>query len=144
MWLGRWNTEATTGIQSSEHYSTASLKRLLHANSVLSPNQHCISITVPNGIRYEVFRQRRIRAGTRRTKQCAKTLARRGAPLAGRPFRTPGVPWVPLCGIFFSLLLMLGLPLATWLRLVVWLILGLVIYFGDSHRHSLASTATGD
>jgi basic amino acid/polyamine antiporter, APA family len=42
---------------------------------------------------------------------------RRTAPRFGRPFRTPGVPWVPLFGIFFSPLLMLGLPLATWLRL---------------------------
>lgn len=67
---------------------------------------------------------------------------RRSAPLADRPFRTPGVPWVPLFGMFFSLLLMLGLPLATWLRLVVWLLLGLVIYFGYSHRHSLAAGTT--
>jgi basic amino acid/polyamine antiporter, APA family len=67
---------------------------------------------------------------------------RRTAPRVSRPFRTPGVPWVPLFGIFFSLLLMLGLPLATWLRLVVWLIVGLVIYFGYSHRHSFASGTT--
>lgn len=69
---------------------------------------------------------------------------RRSAPGAGRPFRTPGVPWVPIFGILFSLLLMLGLPLATWLRLVVWLAIGLVIYFGYSQRHSLASASTGD
>jgi APA family basic amino acid/polyamine antiporter len=67
---------------------------------------------------------------------------RRTAPRFGRPFRTPGVPWVPLFGMLFSLLLMLGLPLATWLRLVVWLIVGLVIYFGYSHRHSMAARVT--
>ncbi len=62
---------------------------------------------------------------------------RRSAPGTKRPFRTPGVPWVPLSGIGFSLLLMLGLPLGTWVRLVVWLVAGLVIYFGYGHRHSL-------
>jgi APA family basic amino acid/polyamine antiporter len=61
---------------------------------------------------------------------------RRSAPRTRRPFRTPAVPWVPLFGIAFSLLLMLGLPLATWVRLVVWLAIGLAIYFGYGHRHS--------
>jgi APA family basic amino acid/polyamine antiporter len=69
---------------------------------------------------------------------------RRSAPGAGRPLRTPGRPWVPIFGVLFSLLLLLGLPLATWLRLVVWLAIGLVIYFGYSQRHSLASASTGD
>jgi APA family basic amino acid/polyamine antiporter len=46
-----------------------------------------------------------------------------------RPFRTPGVPVVPLLGVLFCFLLMAGLPLDTWLRLVVWLAIGLVIYF---------------
>jgi APA family basic amino acid/polyamine antiporter len=62
---------------------------------------------------------------------------RRSSPVTHRPFRTPGVPVVPLCGIGFSLLLMLGLPLDTWLRLLVWLVIGLVIYFAYGHRHSL-------
>jgi basic amino acid/polyamine antiporter, APA family len=62
---------------------------------------------------------------------------RRSAPRTKRPFRTPAVPWVPLLGVAFSLLLMLGLPLDTWLRLLVWLVIGLVIYFAYGHRHSL-------
>jgi basic amino acid/polyamine antiporter, APA family len=66
---------------------------------------------------------------------------RRSAPRTDRPFRTPAVPWVPLLGVAFSLLLMFGLPLATWVRLVVWLAIGLVIYFGYGHRHSVVSTA---
>jgi basic amino acid/polyamine antiporter, APA family len=37
----------------------------------------------------------------------------------------------------FSLLLIFGLPLDTWLRLVVWRVIGLVIYFSYGHRHSL-------
>jgi APA family basic amino acid/polyamine antiporter len=69
---------------------------------------------------------------------------RRSEPRASRPFRTPGVPWVPVLGIAFSLLLMIGLPLATWVRLVVWLAIGLAIYFGYGHRHSVVPEASGD
>src|SRR5262245_15284458 len=53
-----------------------------------------------------------------------------------RPFRTPAVPLVPILGIGLSLLLMLSLPLDTWIRLVVWLVIGLVIYFGYGRHHS--------
>jgi APA family basic amino acid/polyamine antiporter len=69
---------------------------------------------------------------------------RRSAPGAHRPFRTPGVPWLPVLGIAFSLLLMLGLPLATWLRLIVWLAIGLAIYFGYGHRRIMALQTPGD
>jgi len=71
---------------------------------------------------------------------CAAVMhLRRSEPAAARPFRTPGMPWLPVLGIGFSLLLMLGLPLATWTRLVVWLAIGLVIYFGYGHRHCVAA-----
>jgi len=53
-----------------------------------------------------------------------------------RPFRVPGVPLVPLLGILFCLLLMAGLPLITWLRLIVWLLIGLAIYFAYGRSHS--------
>jgi basic amino acid/polyamine antiporter, APA family len=53
-----------------------------------------------------------------------------------RPFRTPAVPVVPILGIGLSLLLMLSLPLDTWIRLFVWLVIGLVIYFGYGRHHS--------
>ncbi|MFL5251561.1 MAG: amino acid permease [Rhodopila sp.] len=53
-----------------------------------------------------------------------------------RPFRVPGVPVVPVLGILFCLLLMAGLPVDTWLRLFVWLIIGMVIYFAYSRSHS--------
>ena len=49
----------------------------------------------------------------------------------------PGVPVVPILGIAFCLLLMAGLPLATWARLVIWLAIGLVIYFTYSRTHSI-------
>ena len=52
---GRWNTEVSPVIYTSEHYSTAMLEKLVHANSVLPPNQHYIRITIPNGVSYEVF-----------------------------------------------------------------------------------------
>jgi basic amino acid/polyamine antiporter, APA family len=53
-----------------------------------------------------------------------------------RPFRAPNVPWVPLLGILSCLVLMAGLPLVTWLRLVVWLVIGLIVYFSYGSRHS--------
>jgi APA family basic amino acid/polyamine antiporter len=53
-----------------------------------------------------------------------------------RPFRTPLVPLVPLLGMLSCLGLMLTLPLDTWVRLFVWLALGLAIYFGYGRRHS--------
>lgn len=64
---------------------------------------------------------------------------RRSAPLAERPFRTPWSPWLPMLGIASSALLMFGLPLDTWLRLFVWLAIGLVIYFGYGRHHSLVA-----
>src|SRR5579864_759612 len=53
-----------------------------------------------------------------------------------RPFKTPWVPVVPIMGILVSLGLMAGLKAVTWIRLVVWLIIGLVIYFTYSVKHS--------
>ena len=53
-----------------------------------------------------------------------------------RPFRTPLVPFVPVLGILSCLYLMSGLPRDTWLRLVAWMGLGLVIYFTYGIRHS--------
>ena len=54
-----------------------------------------------------------------------------------RPFRVPGVPVVPILGIAFCLLLMSGLPLVTWARLVVWLGIGLAIYFFYGRSNSV-------
>ncbi|MDM0043151.1 amino acid permease [Variovorax dokdonensis] len=53
-----------------------------------------------------------------------------------RPFRVPGVPIIPVVGIALCLLLMAGLPMDTWIRLFVWLAIGLVIYFGYGRHHS--------
>jgi APA family basic amino acid/polyamine antiporter len=53
-----------------------------------------------------------------------------------RPFRTPLVPFVPILGIVVNLALMFGLGLSNWLRLFVWLAIGLMIYCGYSRQHS--------
>jgi APA family basic amino acid/polyamine antiporter len=60
-----------------------------------------------------------------------------------RPFRTPWVPLVPILAILVSGALMLSLPRDTWLRLVVWLVIGLVLYFtyGRHHSHLQAAQA---
>ena len=54
-----------------------------------------------------------------------------------RPFRAPLVPLVPILGIAACLLLMFSLPAENWLRLLVWLAIGMAIYFGWGRRHSL-------
>jgi basic amino acid/polyamine antiporter, APA family len=58
-------------------------------------------------------------------------------PELKRPFKTPLVPLVPILGIAVSSLMMLSLPLDTWLRLIIWLVIGMVVYFGYSRRHSV-------
>ncbi len=62
---------------------------------------------------------------------------RRSDAGASRPFRVPGVPLVPLLGIAFCLVLMAGLPLLTWARLVVWLAIGLAIYWFYGRSNSV-------
>ncbi len=69
---------------------------------------------------------------------CAAVLImRRTNPEAERPFRAPLVPFVPIAGILSCLLLMFSLPSENWLRLIIWLALGLVIYFLYSRKHSI-------
>jgi len=68
---------------------------------------------------------------------CAAVLVmRRTHPDTPRPFRAPLVPLVPLLGIASCLLLMFSLPVENWLRLVIWLAVGLAIYLGYGRRHS--------
>jgi basic amino acid/polyamine antiporter, APA family len=57
-------------------------------------------------------------------------ILRKVGPEMKRPFRTPGMPWVPAAGVLVCLYLMAGLPLPTWIRLFVWLVIGFAIYFG--------------
>jgi APA family basic amino acid/polyamine antiporter len=68
---------------------------------------------------------------------CAGILImRRTHPNAPRPFKTPLVPLVPILGILTNLFLMSGLGWSNWARLVVWLAIGLIIYFSYGRRHS--------
>jgi APA family basic amino acid/polyamine antiporter len=57
-------------------------------------------------------------------------------PELKRPFRTPLVPLVPILSALVSLALMASLPRETWERLVIWMVIGIVIYFAYGYRHS--------
>ena len=63
-------------------------------------------------------------------------ILRRKRPEAVRPFRTPWVPLVPILGVIVCLAQMLALPGDTWLRLIIWMAIGLAIYFFYSRHHS--------
>ncbi len=62
-------------------------------------------------------------------------------PELHRPFKTPLVPLVPILGIIASFALMVFLPLATWIRLVVWLIIGMVVYLTYGGKNSRVQQA---
>ena len=53
-----------------------------------------------------------------------------------RPFRVPFVPVFPILGVILCFVLMLSLPLETWIRLFVWLVIGLTIYFLYGRHHT--------
>jgi APA family basic amino acid/polyamine antiporter len=65
------------------------------------------------------------------------------SPNLARPFRTPFVPVVPILGILICGYMMRSLPWATWERLIVWMVIGLVIYFFYSRSHSKLARAEG-
>ncbi len=66
----------------------------------------------------------------------AVLVMRKTNPNAHRPFRTPWVPFVPIAGICTCLLLMFSLGIPNWMRLAVWLGIGMVIYFLYGRHHS--------
>jgi APA family basic amino acid/polyamine antiporter len=68
-------------------------------------------------------------------------IMRKTHPHVPRPYRTPLVPLVPILGVAVCLAMMVSLDLDTWIRLVVWLGIGLAIYFGYSRHNSHLNTA---
>ncbi len=66
----------------------------------------------------------------------AVMMLRKTNPDQPRPFRTPWVPVVPILGILFNGYMMYKLGWVNWARLIVWLIIGLVVYFSYSRHHS--------
>ncbi len=77
---------------------------------------------------------------------CASVwILRRRQPNLERPFKTPWVPIVPIMGMIVSLLLMFSLHRLTWEVFLIWLVVGLIVYFLYGRRHSrvqqLAQTA---
>jgi len=63
-------------------------------------------------------------------------VLRTSLPNAVRPFRTPFVPFVPAMGIMVCLYLMYSLPKESWIRLFIWMALGVVVYFIYGKKHS--------
>src|SRR6478736_1990417 len=57
-------------------------------------------------------------------------------PELDRPFKVPLVPFLPALSVVVSLVLMASLPAATWLRLVIWMAIGFVLYFAYGFHHS--------
>jgi len=63
-------------------------------------------------------------------------LIRRRDPDLPRPFKTPWVPFVPIMGILISMAMMVSLTGLTWIRLAVWLVIGMIVYFTYGRHHS--------
>ncbi|KRM27031.1 amino acid transporter [Limosilactobacillus panis DSM 6035] len=71
-------------------------------------------------------------------------LMRRTHPEIHRGFRAPGVPITPIIAIIFCITLIAGLNWETWLRFVVWLAIGMAIYFGYGRRHATIKDKKGE
>jgi basic amino acid/polyamine antiporter, APA family len=63
-------------------------------------------------------------------------VLRKRKPYVERPFRTPWVPVVPILGALICFTQMAALPFDTWLRLIIWMIIGFCIYFFYGINHS--------
>jgi len=68
-------------------------------------------------------------------------VMRRTQPKVHRPFRTPWVPLIPALGVVANMALMFGLGWENWARLVVWMAIGIAIYFSYSRKRSKVQLA---
>jgi APA family basic amino acid/polyamine antiporter len=70
-------------------------------------------------------------------------VLRRTRPDLERPFRTPGMPWVPIAAIVSCVAQMAALPLPTWIRLFTWLAMGMAVYllYGRTRSRAASSAA---
>ena len=73
----------------------------------------------------------------------AVIVLRRTKPKMERPFRTPSVPWLPIASAVTCVALMASLAVETWLRFLVWLRVGLVVYFFYGRTHSRLAPGVG-
>ncbi len=64
-------------------------------------------------------------------------ILRHTQPETARPFKTPGAPVTPILGILSCLYLMINLPWVTLLRFIVWMAIGMIVYFGFSRSNSV-------
>ncbi|MGH3588675.1 MAG: amino acid permease [Pseudonocardia sp.] len=64
-------------------------------------------------------------------------ILRRTRPDLPRSFRTPLVPLVPVLSVLACLWLMINLSVETWLRFIIWMVLGIVVYFAYGRSHSV-------
>ncbi|HEU4425619.1 MAG TPA: amino acid permease, partial [Pilimelia sp.] len=71
-------------------------------------------------------------------------ILRRTRPDMPRPYRVPLNPLFPLLGVAFAIFLMKDLPLSTWIRFVVWLLIGVLIYLLYGYRNSRLRRAHGE
>ena len=71
-------------------------------------------------------------------------IMRRKRPDLKRTFRMPGNPWIPILIALANVWLMLNLSVLTWIRFVVWLLVGFAIYFGYGYRHACLGTGELD
>jgi APA family basic amino acid/polyamine antiporter len=67
-------------------------------------------------------------------------VLRRTRPDLERAFRCPGVPVVPVLAVLAAVYLMLNLPASTWVRFLIWMVVGLAFYFVYSAGHSRLAT----
>jgi len=68
-------------------------------------------------------------------------IMRRTNPDLPRPFKTPWVPVLPILGVLVNILLMLGLGALTWTAFLIWMVIGLMVYFSYSRFHSHVAQA---